>query len=168
MDFRLSEEQELLRASVADYLGKNYGHQQRLDALHRGNVMLPGRWKECAELGWLSMMFDEQDGGLGFGPIELMLVCEEFGRHLVLEPFLETVVLAGGLLRRAGSKQQKARYLDRLMAGDLQAAFAYREPHHTGWIGEIETRLEARDDSPHRGLRVCWTGFGAPVGSAAS
>lgn len=145
MDFRLSEEQELLRASVGDYLGKNYSHQQRLAGLHRGDVMLPGIWKDCAELGWLSMMFGEQDGGLGLGPIELMLVCEEFGRHLVLEPFLETVVLAGGLLRRAGSPQQKASYLGRLMAGDLQAAFAYLEPHHTGWIGEIKTRLDARN-----------------------
>lgn len=142
MNLNLSEEQQLLRASAVDYLRNNYDPRLRLETLARGEVMLPGVWRQWAELGWLGLPFAEEDGGLALGPVELMLFCEEFGRHLVIEPYLETIVLAGGLLRRAGSPAQRARWLAPMIAGEVQAAFAHGEPQHAGWTGTLEARVE--------------------------
>lgn len=141
MDFRFTEEQELLRASIGDFLRDQYDHTRRLKALESGACGLPGLWTEWAELGWLSLGFAEEDGGLGLGPVETMLLCEAFGRHNVLEPYAETVLLAGGLLTRTGGAARHGETLAAIMAGTLQAAFAYLEPHHKGSIDDIRTTL---------------------------
>lgn len=124
MDFSLSEEQVLLRASVEKYVADN-GTVERHRAL---SARAPGfdaaAWKTFAELGWLALPFAEEDGGIGGSAADLMVLCESLGRGLVREPFLHTAVCCGALIAAAGDPGQRARYLPPLMAGDAQWGFA--------------------------------------------
>src|SRR3546814_79569 len=85
-------------------------------------------WRDMAELGLLGMPFAEHDGGFGGGGVETMIVMEELGRGLVLEPYLSTVILAGGVIRHAGSAEQKQARIAQIAAGDLLMALTHQEP----------------------------------------
>ncbi len=106
MDFTLDAEQSALRDAVRGLL-KGY------DAEHRREVVgeEPGfdevLWGRLAEMGVLGLPFSEDDGGMGAGPAEVSVVAEEFGRVIAPEPFVEAVVLAGGLVAALGSDEQK-------------------------------------------------------------
>ena len=84
-------------------------------------------WKRYAELGLLGLPFDEEHGGSAGGPVETMIVMEQIGRALALEPYLATVVLGGGLLRLGGSEKLRAELIPQIAAGDLLLAFAHTE-----------------------------------------
>lgn len=127
MDFDLSEEQSLLRDSVAKLLADTYSFDQRQALRAAPEGFSRELWSRFAELGLLAMPFAESDGGLGGGPVEIMLVMEEFGRHLVIEPYLATVILAGGCLRAAASPAQRARWLPALIGGGSTWALAHLE-----------------------------------------
>ncbi|HTO58826.1 MAG TPA: acyl-CoA dehydrogenase, partial [Pseudomonadales bacterium] len=128
MDFSFSEEQTLLKDSVERFIQNDYAFEARQKLVKTDTGFSPANWKTYAELGWLGVPFAEADGGFGGGPIETMLIMEQFGRGLVLEPFVPTVVLAGGMLRLAGNRAQKEKYLPRIVDGTLQGAFAFAEP----------------------------------------
>ena len=130
MDFTLSEEQQLLQDSARKFLQDNFDIEKRRGRARQGDNLNADIWAQFAELGFLAMPFSEEDGGLGGGVVESMLLNEELGRALVLEPYLANVVMAGEILARAG-EQLKAEYLRPLMEGKLQAALAvegYGEP----------------------------------------
>jgi len=99
-------------------------------------------WQTFAELGWTAVPFAEDDGGLGGGPVELMLMMEQFGRGLVIEPYLANVVLAGGILRRSANAGQKSQWLTPLIEGNLQAALAFAEPQARFNIANIKTTAQ--------------------------
>jgi alkylation response protein AidB-like acyl-CoA dehydrogenase len=128
MDFNFTEEQTMLRDTVASYLGDNYAFDARRSAVKAGGGAKPGAWKAFAEeLGILGAAFDEDLGGLGGGPIENMIVMEEFGKALVLEDYLGAVVVAGGFIRHAGWTGGPA-LAEQIIAGTAIPAFAYAEP----------------------------------------
>ena len=127
MDFDLTEEQSLLADSVNKLLAGTYSFDQR-KAMRAG----PGgydraMWQQFADLGLLALPFAESDGGLGGGATDVMLLMGAFGRALVLEPYLATVVLAGGCLRHAASEAQRAEFLPGLISGEKTYAFAHVE-----------------------------------------
>ena len=95
-------------------------------------------WAQFAELGLLMAPFSEEDGGLGGGPIDAMVVMEEFGKGLVVEPYLPSVVCGGGFLKR-GSNAQKAEHLAGIMSGEQIFAFAYAEPRGRYNLADLET-----------------------------
>ena len=99
MNFDFSEEQGMLRDSVAKYVQDDYDWETRKAIAASDGGMSPDNWQTFAELGWLSVPFEEQYGGFGGGPVDVMVMMEEFGKGLVLEPYLATVVLFGGLLQ---------------------------------------------------------------------
>ena len=139
MDFDLTEEQRMLKDSVDRWIAENYSFEQR-----GRHMKCPGGWNRevwarYAELGLLGIPFDEADGGLGGGPIETMLVMEAFGRGLILEPYLATVVLAGGLLRLAGSPGQRRILVPQIADGSLTLAFAHTERHSRYEIADVST-----------------------------
>jgi len=101
MHIEFSEEQVMLRDSAARYLADNYSFESRQAAVREGNGFSADHWAQFAEMGWLAMSLPEAHGGFGFGAVETMLLCEEMGRHLVLEPYLETVVVTAGLLQHS-------------------------------------------------------------------
>jgi hypothetical protein len=128
MDFSVTDEQAMLADSVARFIDNDYDFETRQAIAASDERFSRNMWQTFAELGWTAVPFDEADGGLGGGPVELMLMMEQFGRGLVLEPFLPTVVLAGGVLRRTADASQKERWLLPLIGGELQAALAFAEP----------------------------------------
>ena len=98
MDLSLSDEQKQLQDAAERFCATiPFENRRKIAATERG--FLPENWAQLAELGWLGMSFKEEDGGYGGGPIETMIVMEQFGKGLVLEPFLPTVVLGGGMIR---------------------------------------------------------------------
>jgi alkylation response protein AidB-like acyl-CoA dehydrogenase len=107
MDFSLTEEQTMLADSVSRFISNDYDFDRRMKIADGDEDFSKELWQTYADLGWTAVPFSEADGGLDGGPIELMLMMEQFGRGLVVEPFLANIVLAGGILRHAGSDQQR-------------------------------------------------------------
>jgi pimeloyl-CoA dehydrogenase small subunit len=128
MDFAFSEEQTLLRNSVQKLVQNGYTFEARRAIVKSEPGWKRENWKQFAELGLLGAPFEEEHGGLGGGPIETMIIMEEFGRGLVVEPYLGTVVLAGGFLRHGGSKAQKEQLIPEIIEGKRVFAFAFAEP----------------------------------------
>ena len=143
MDFSLSEEQSMLADSIARFIDNDYDFEKRQEIAKSEKGYSPELWQTYAELGWTAVPFAEDDGGLGGGPIELMLMMEQFGRGLVVEPYLATIVLAGGVLRRVASAEQKEQWLSCIIEGRTQAALAFAEPQARFEIADIATRAEA-------------------------
>ena len=103
MDFNLSKEQQLLRDGLGKFLATRYDLEKSRAAAKTGTGWQPDIWHAFAdELGILGAPLPESAGGMGGGPVEVMVIAEELGRALVIEPFIDTVVVAGGLLQRAG------------------------------------------------------------------
>src|SRR5271166_4240783 len=115
MDFDLTDEQRLLKDSVDRLMGDRYDFEARRRYATGSDGWSSELWSQYAELGLLGLPFAEAQGGFGGGPVETMLVMEAFGRGLILEPYLATVVLGGGLLRRAGSEAQQAALTPRIV-----------------------------------------------------
>jgi len=103
-------------------------------------------WKQFAELGWLAVPFAEEDGGIGGGAIELMIVMEQLGRGLVVEPYLATVILAGGALKYAGNEAQKGAYLGAIIEGSKMGALAFAEPQSRFNLADVATTAAADGD----------------------
>ncbi|HLS99552.1 MAG TPA: acyl-CoA dehydrogenase family protein [Porticoccaceae bacterium] len=139
MHIEYSDEQIMLRDSADRYLRDNYGFDQRQAVVKGGEGFSREQWRMFAELGWLAMPFAEDYGGFGAGAIETMLLGEMLGRHLVLEPWIETVLLAGGLIEAGATPALKAQYLTGIAAGEIQGAFAHGEPGCTGGFAQAAT-----------------------------
>jgi len=146
VDFSLSEEQSMLADSVGRFIDSDYDFETRQTIASGKSGFSLDMWKTFAELGWTAVPFAEEDGGLGGGPIELMLMMEQFGRGLVVEPFLANIVLAGGALRRTANAAQKSTWLAPLIEGELQAALAFAEPQSRYEIADIRTIATADGD----------------------
>jgi hypothetical protein len=142
MFIEYSEEQNMLRDSAERYLRDNYSFDSRQAAVKQASGFDAVQWQAFADLGWLAMTFDEDSGGFGGGALETMILCEQFGKFLVLEPYLESVVMVGGLIEAGAQPAIKEQYLTGLIAGELQGAFAYLEegsvadPTHVKTIAE--------------------------------
>jgi alkylation response protein AidB-like acyl-CoA dehydrogenase len=139
IDFALTGEQEQLRDSVRAWLQDHYSFEQRRAAVRSPSSFRPAVWSAFAnDLGILAMTFPERVGGSGLDVVATMVVMEEFGRALVLEPYLETVVICGGLLAEAGGGLAE-RMLERIGAGQEVLAFAAFEATSRYDIANIAT-----------------------------
>lgn len=138
MDFNFTEEQTMIRDSLARLIKDQYDFDTRRKVVASKEGWRPKMWAQFAELGLLAAPFSEEDGGLGGGPIDAMVVMEEFGKGLVVEPFLQSVVVGGGFLKR-GSEAQKTEHLHPMIAGERVFAFAYAEPKGRYNLADLET-----------------------------
>lgn len=127
MDFELSEDQRLLKDSVSRLLADTYGFAARRNYQKEPDGWSAKLWQHYADLGILGLPIDERYGGFGGGPVDVMLVMEEFGRVLALEPFLASVVLGATAVKLAGSDAQKSAILPRIADGTIKLAFAHGE-----------------------------------------
>ncbi len=128
MDFSFTEEQSMLRDTVASFLQDKYDFETRRGIVKSEAGWRPDYWKAFAEeLGILGAPFSEELGGLGGGATENMIVMEEFGKALVIEPYLGTVVIGGGFLKHSGHAGA-ADLIGKIVAGEATFAFAYAEP----------------------------------------
>ena len=128
MDFNLSKEQELLRDGLTKFLSTRYDLEKSRSAAKTGPGWQPEIWRAFAEeLGILGATLPEEVGGIGGGPVELMVITEALGHALVVEPYVDAVVVAGGLLRRAGGEEATS-LLEKIVAGTAIVALAATEP----------------------------------------
>lgn len=145
MDFTLDSEQTALRDAVRGLLGKAYGSSETRREITKTD---PGwdekTWQRLAEMGALGLPFAEEDGGFGAGPVEVSVVAEEIGRVIAPEPYVEAVVLAGGLVAAAGTAEQRAEIIGALAEGTLVPAFAHTEAQ--GRYGQRAYAVTASQD----------------------
>lgn len=127
MDLNLSDEQRLLRETAERFVAESYDADHRRKTANDPLGFSPDVWKQFAELGWLALPIPEEFGGLGGGPVEIGVLMEAFGRGLVSEPYVATVVLGAALVDRCGSTVQKQARLPKVADGSLKLAFAHSE-----------------------------------------
>ena len=128
MDLDFSDEQRLLKDSVDGLTNRRYADlKARAAMMQEPKGYNAAGWKELADQGLLAIPFAEADGGLGGGAVEMMIVGEAVGRNLTLEPYMATVVLAGGILRHAASPEMRASLVPDLVSGARTYAFAHQE-----------------------------------------
>ncbi|MGV3655966.1 MAG: acyl-CoA dehydrogenase family protein [Noviherbaspirillum sp.] len=145
MDFDQGEEQAQLADSVARYLEREYGFEARMEMV-RSDAPRGGKaWERFAEMGLLGLPFAEEHGGFGWGATGMMGVMQAMGAALVLEPYVATVGLAGRLVSRAGSAEQKAALLPAIVEGRLSMAFAHVEQGARYVRRHVATRATARE-----------------------
>jgi alkylation response protein AidB-like acyl-CoA dehydrogenase len=145
VDFSFSDEQTLLKDSVERFIQNDYAFEKRQKLVKSDLGFSAANWKTYADLGWLGVPFAEADGGYGGGPIETMLIMEQFGRGLVVEPFVPTVILVGGMLKIAANKSQKEKYIAHIVDGSLQGAFAFAEPQGRFNLADLTTTAVKTD-----------------------
>jgi pimeloyl-CoA dehydrogenase small subunit len=139
MDFALSDEQLLLQNSVERLFADRYAFDARKRYAQESGGYSHDLWARYAELGLLGLPFAENNGGSAGGPVETMIVMEEIGKALALEPYLATVVLAGGLLRLGGGEALQAELIPRIAAGDLTLSFAHAERQSRYDLADVAT-----------------------------
>lgn len=146
MDFKLSKEQELLRDGLVKFLSTRYDLETSRTAAKTGPGWQPDVWAGFAdELGILGAALPEEVGGIGGGPVEMMVIAEALGQALVVEPYVDTVVVAGGLLRRAGGAVATS-LLERVVAGTAVVALAAIEAESGGSWLDVATVAEPDGD----------------------
>ena len=146
MDFDLTDEQRLLKDSVERLIADHYAFEQRKKYMAEPAGWSTAVWNQYAELGLLGLPFEETLGGFGGGAVETMIVMEAFGRGLVLEPYFATVILGGGLLRRAGSEALRAALVPQIVAGNLKLAFAHVERQSRYDLADVATTARKDGD----------------------
>jgi pimeloyl-CoA dehydrogenase small subunit len=147
MDFDLTDEQRLLKDSVDRLIADRYDFEARKKYQREPDGWSDAVWSQYAELGLLGLPFAEAQGGFSGGPVETMIVMEAFGRGLILEPYLATVVLGGGLLRRAASAEQQAALIPGIVAGTMKLAFAHIERHSRYDLADVATTAKRDGDA---------------------
>ena len=146
MDFSLTEEQILLRSSVARFFRDHYPFDARMTAVRGAEGWRPSIWRRFAdELGILGLAVPASLGGTGAGSVEIMIVMEEIGRALAVEPYLETAVVGAGLMSRIDSDVTRDA-LRRIACGELVTAFAWAEPGMRYNVADISLAAARQGD----------------------
>ncbi|MEX2473893.1 acyl-CoA dehydrogenase family protein [Marinobacter sp.] len=146
MDFRLNEEQQMLQDTVARLVRGEYSFEKRLEFSETELGFSADFWRQLSELGLTAVPFSEELGGFGGGGVEVQSVMTELGRGLCLEPYLQSVILGGGLIGQAGNDSQKEQWLAGIASGELKAAAALQEPQSFYNLNDVETRAEKSGD----------------------
>ena len=147
MNFDFTEEQIMLRDSVARFIQDDYNFDTRQRIAGSDEGMSRDNWQTFAQLGWLSIPFAEEHGGFGGNAVDVMLMMEQLGKGLVLEPYLATVLLFGGLLQKGGSAEQQANHIPKIIDGSCLGALAYLERQSRFELADVKTTALADGDS---------------------
>jgi len=139
MNFELSEEQKMIQQSVERFVQENYDLSNRISISSEDPGFSKEYWSSMAELGWLGLAFAEEEGGFGGNQIDTLVLMEQFGKGLVLEPFLANIVLGGGAIKRSNSQQLKETIIPGLIDGSLQITLAYAEEQSRFDLNDVAT-----------------------------
>ena len=145
MNFDLTEERQMLQDSLRRFLRDRYDTATRNKILESDSGMSTDIWNELAELGVIGALFTEEQGGFGGKGFDIAVVFEELGRAGVVEPFLDTAVLAGGLVADLGNDDQKA-HVEEIIGGTMQMAFAHGEPTSRYDLTRVSTSATEKGD----------------------
>ncbi|WOH51899.1 acyl-CoA dehydrogenase family protein [Bradyrhizobium sp. sBnM-33] len=146
MDLTLSDEQRLLRESADRFVSETYTADHRRRIANDPLGFSADIWKQFADLGWLALPIAESHGGLGGGAIEIGILMEAFGRALVSEPYLSTVVIGASLISECGSEAQKQALLPKIADGSLILAFAHSERQARYDLAKVATTAKRTPD----------------------
>ncbi|WP_121067990.1 acyl-CoA dehydrogenase family protein [Chachezhania antarctica] len=145
MNFELTEERQMLQDTLRRFLADRYGLDVRNKIVDSDEGYSPKIWEELAELGVIGALFTEEEGGFGGKGFDITTVFEELGRAGVVEPFIETGILGGGLIAALGTDQQKE-LVEEVIGGALHLAFAHGEPSSRYELSQVETTAKASGD----------------------
>jgi len=146
MNFELSEEQKMIQQNVERFVQDNYDLPKRVELSSQDPGYSKEYWNSMAELGWLGLPFNEKDGGFGGNQIDTLVIMEQFGKGLVLEPFLANVVLGGGAIQIGGSEELKNEMLSSLIEGSKQLTLAYAEQQSRFDLEDVATSARQEGD----------------------
>jgi alkylation response protein AidB-like acyl-CoA dehydrogenase len=146
MDLTLSDEQRLLRESADRFVSETYTADHRRRTANDPLGFSAAIWKQFADLGWLALPIPEAHGGLGGGSIETGILMEAFGRGLVSEPYLSTVVIGASMISECGTEAQKQALLPKIAEGSLYLAFAHSERQARFDLADVRTTAKKTSD----------------------
>lgn len=146
MNFDLTEERQMLQDTLRRYLSDRYTTTQRNAIIDSDDGMSAEIWAELAELGVIGALFTEDQGGFGGAGFDITTVFEELGRAGVVEPFLDTAILGGGLIAALGNDSQKE-LIEEVIAGAQHLALAHGEPVSRFDLSRVETTAKASGDT---------------------
>ena len=161
MDFDFSDDQEMLRETVRKWVERGYDFERRRGIVKAGGFSSDA-WKEIAELGILGLQVPEEHGGMGMGPVEAMVILEELGRGLVLEPYAAVALVAPSLLL-ASESPASALWLQGIAEGREIVVLAHEERRTRYRLGHVETRAVQSGGN----WRLTGTKIVVPAGGAA-
>lgn len=147
MNFEYSEEQNMLKESVVKWAQDNYSFDQRSVIAQTDQGFSKEHWSTFAELGWLSVPFSEDFGGYGGSIVDVSAIMQEFGSALLLEPIFPSVIMFGGLLEQAGSKEINQEIIPQIIDGSLLGSVAMYEAHARFDMSDIATQATADGDN---------------------
>ena len=157
MDFSLSDEQQMLQDTTRRFVASEYGFEHRAGIIASADGWSRDTWRQLADLGLLAVDIPEEEGGIGAGPVGVMLVSQAIGEGLLVEPFVSSAVIATQAIVRLGSAAQRQRWLPALAGGELIAVLVHDDaaPVHArrdgdGWV--LQGRLAAIYHAPAAGL----------------
>ena len=139
MNFELSEEQTLLENMVTSFVRDDYNWEIRESIVKTEEGWKPENWAKFAELGLLSVPFSEDHGGLGGSAVDSMVVMEQFGKGLVVEPFMPSILLSGNLISKLASEDQANEIIPKIIEGESRYVFAYAEPQSRFDLNDVKT-----------------------------
>ncbi|CAG9167881.1 L-prolyl-[peptidyl-carrier protein] dehydrogenase [Cupriavidus laharis] len=145
MDFKLDDTQQMLQDSVRRYVDKDYSFERRTALLKARSSCSAADWAAFAGNGWLAAALPESDGGLGGSVVDTVLIAQEFGRGLVVEPFLGCAVLAAQTLVAGASPVQREALVPALADGSRKLALAYSEAESRGFPDTVACRANTVD-----------------------
>ena len=144
MNLDYNEEQTMLREQIQKFCESEYDFYKREEIVKSSDDFDKNAWNLFAEQGWLSMPFSEESGGLGFGAIELSILFEEFGKALVIEPYLATVVLSGTLLDKS-NYSGKNELIEKIGSGEMHISLAYAEVNKSYDYSSLNTTIDSNN-----------------------
>jgi alkylation response protein AidB-like acyl-CoA dehydrogenase len=147
VDFSYSEVQQMLQDSVQKFVSKSYDFDTRTKIVASEEGYSKENWQLFAELGWLAVPFSEESGGLGGSAVDLMVMMEEFGKGNLVEPFLSSVVLCGGLVNELADEDRKVEKLGKVINGDLMLACAFAEAGSRFNLSKVATSATSNGDN---------------------
>ena len=145
MDFSITEEQSAIKDVIARFIENEYNFEKRMKIAESDSAYDKEVYNFFVEQGFTAIPFSEEDGGLNGGPVETMLIMKEIGRGLVLEPFLENIILAGGILKRLANQRQKDEWLNKIINGEMQSTLAFTEPQSRFQLNDVATAANKKE-----------------------
>ena len=146
MDLSLSVEHSILRDSVERFVRESYPSNKRRNFVDESKGFLQENWQNFSKLGWLGLNLPEEFGGSGGSAVDTMVVAEALGPGLILEPFLETVVIGSKLIQVGYNEKQKSEFLSNLVRGRLILTFAFAEPQSRYSLSDVQLSAKPNGD----------------------
>lgn len=147
MDFSYTEEQQMLQESVLKFVQNQYDFATRNKIIASDDGYSKEYWSLFAELGWLTVPFDEADGGFGGCAVDMVVMMEEFGKAMLVEPFAGTAILAGRLISELAEGDARAALIGQIMEGGMQVSLAYAEAGSRFNAASVRTTAKVDGDN---------------------